>query len=468
MTPSAKVTGDGRIDIAQVIDAARFGGLSFWVTALSFIIMTVDGYDLQSVAFAAPALAAEWNVKRELLGPVLAASIAGMGVGSILLGWLGDRIGRKSSLCLCIAVLSLGSFASAHAASLNLLVLFRFITGIGLGGATPLATALIAEWTPARWRNVAVAAVVVGVPLGGSLGAVVASWIIPAYGWRSVFLVGAVLPLVLLVAASLRLPESPKYLVRRPQQRARLASSLNRLVGEQRFTGSEDFVVRELETPPGSALTTLVRPPYLGTTLLIWAAFACNTLSLYSFVNWLPTVLSSVHGMSMQSALHGSAVFNFGGIVGALVGSALISRYGSRLVGLAIALAGVGASILIGMTLMSPGQAAAAGTGLLLLVAVAGVCMNGMQVFLYAVSAHSYPTHIRGSGVGCASAMARAGGVLSSVVGSAFFALGLSSAEFFYILAATIALTAVSFASLRSHIPGTHRGVAGARVPAGH
>jgi AAHS family 4-hydroxybenzoate transporter-like MFS transporter len=443
--------GDAPVDIAEVIDAAPFVGLPLWVTALSFVIMTVDGYDLQSVAFAAPALAAEWSVKRELLGPVLGASIAGMAVGSILMGWLGDRIGRKSSLCLCISLLSVGSFGSAHGADLNQLVLFRFITGIGLGGATPLLTALIAEWIPRIWRNFSVALVVVGVPLGGTIGAAVAQRLIPAYGWRSVFLLGAWLPLALLALALLRLPESPKYLARKAHQGERLARSLNRLRGGRRFTGHERFVVEESAGGAGNSIASLLRFPYLATTLLIWTAFACNSLTLYSYVNWLPTVLSA-YGMPLESALRGSLVFNFGGIVGALAGAAMVSRYGSRLVGGTIAISGVVASVLIGVTLTS---AAGAGLGLLVLVAIAGVCMNGMQIFLYVVSAHSYPTFIRASGVGCASAAARVGGVLSSVAGSEFFSLGLSSAEFFYTLGGTILLTTLSFVTLRSHIPGT-------------
>jgi AAHS family 4-hydroxybenzoate transporter-like MFS transporter len=130
----------------------------------------------------------------------------------------------------------------------------------------------------------------------------------------------------------------------------------------------------------------------------------------------------------------------------------MISRYGSRLVGGTIAISGVVASVLLGVMLTS---ATGAGPGLLVPVAVAGVCMNGMQIFLYAVSAHSYPTLIRASGVGCASAAARVGGLLSSVVGSDFFALGLSSADFFYTLGGAIVLTTLSFVSLRSHIPGT-------------
>jgi AAHS family 4-hydroxybenzoate transporter-like MFS transporter len=152
-------------------------------------------------------------------------------------------------------------------------------------------------------------------------------------------------------------------------------------------------------------------------------------------------------------ALHGSFLFNFGGIAGAIGGSVLISLFGSRRVGSSFAFIGVVAALLIGATMAAAGYGGGMSVRLLSLLMVAGVCLNGMQVFLYPVAAHSYPTSIRASGVGCASGVARAGGVLSSVVGSAVFALGWSLSEFFYILATIMLVTTISFAVLPSHIP---------------
>ncbi|HUN28043.1 MAG TPA: MFS transporter [Steroidobacteraceae bacterium] len=440
-----------RVDVTHLIDHARFAGVPARLTILAFLILIADGYDIQSIAFAAPALAESWGVRRELLGPVLAASLIGMGLGSVALGWLGDRIGRKRAFCLCIAVLALGSLASAGAGSLAALVLFRFVTGLGLGGAAPLATSLSAEWTSVRWRSLAVAIALVGIPLGGMLGAAIAARIIPAYGWRSVFLVGAVSPLIFLALALPWMPESAKFLAGRPAERVRLARSLNRLVGERRFEGTEVFSVAEPQERGHGSIMSLLRVPYLPTTLLLWIAFSCNTLALYGFVNWMPTVLSGA-GLPLQAALSGSVWFNCGGMMGALGGSLLISRYGSRSVGACVACAGALSAALLGIA--TSAHAARFGTSLFGLVVVAGASLNGMQAFLYAVSAHSYPTRIRGTGVGAASAVARVGGVLSSGVGSAFFALGLAVAEFFYILAAVILATTASFYLLRSHIPG--------------
>jgi AAHS family 4-hydroxybenzoate transporter-like MFS transporter len=154
--------------------------------------------------------------------------------------------------------------------------------------------------------------------------------------------------------------------------------------------------------------------------------------------------------------LHGSLLFNLGGILGAVCGSALIFHFGSRRIGSLIAAAGAVAACLIGLTVIHGAHGQEAQLGLLVFIAVAGVALNGLQIFLYAVSAHSYPTEIRASGVGCASAMARVGGVLSSVVGSAVYSLGLSSAQCIYVIAGVMVLATMSFYGLRTHIPPRH------------
>jgi AAHS family 4-hydroxybenzoate transporter-like MFS transporter len=438
------------IELASVIDSARFMGIPCFVAVLTFVIMTIDGFDLQAMGFVAPALATVWHVKRELLGPVLAASVAGMAVGSVALGGLGDRVGRKWALGACFASLCLGSLLSANATSLSQLVIFRVLTGLGLGGATPLATSLIVEWMPRRLRNVALAVVIVGIPMGGTLGSGIAARLIPVFGWQSVFYLGAVMPLILLLLIAFALPESPKYLAESGNQSVRLAKLLNRLVHAERFTGNEIFVV---ETGPRQTLrwtAILCDPALRRSTWLIWAAFVCNSLALYSFVNWLPTVLTAA-GMSLEHALRGSMLFNFGGVVGAVGGATLIGRYGSRRVGTGIAITGAIAAAAVGFTVMAGGSGAQG--WLLAWVVMAGFSFNGMQNFLYAVAANAYPTRIRGSGVGWASAVARAGGVLSSVVGSAVFSLGLSAPQFFYVIAAIVVLTTVSFAKVPLHIP---------------
>ena len=401
-------------------------GMAVWVTILGFLIMTTDGYDLQSAALVAPVLTGAFKVKPEAMAPVLGASIVGMAFGSIALGWLADTAGRKRALLTCMALLSIGSLASAATPSLAALFWFRVLTGLGLGGATPIATTLTAEWTPPKWRTVAVAVVIVGVPLGGLLGAAVAATVMERFGWRAVFVLGAVLPLFFLLIALPGLPESPVFLARAaapPAQQRR------------------------------GRIFDVFAPEHLRSTLTIWGSFILNSLTLYGFVNWLPLVLRST-GMPLSAALRGSLLFNVGGVVGSVVGSILIVRYGSRIVGASMASAGAVAAVLVGVAVIADGSLHEAQLALLASITAVGVCLNAMQNFLYAVAAHSYPTDIRGSGVGWGSAVARIGGYLSSSVGGLYFALALPPAEYFYILAVFIGGTAACFFSIPTPIPG--------------
>jgi MFS transporter, AAHS family, 4-hydroxybenzoate transporter len=450
-------------EVTEIVDSASYFGLPLAITCLTVLIMLVDGFDLQTMAQVAPALVTDWGIERQLLTPVLTGSMVGMALGSVALGWLGDRIGRRNSYIVCIAFLFAGSLLSAYSTGLWELTSWRVLTGIGLGGVTPLAATLVTEWTPRRARNVAVAFAVVAVPTGGMIGAGVAQWIIPAYGWRMIFYIGAGLPLVFLMIALFLLPESPRYLATRRDKHPLLARQLNRLLRAQRFDGTETFMVAEPPAPPGNWFATLLRPPYLSTTLLLWAAFAFNTLCLYSYVNWLPTVLSST-GMPLQDSLQGSKLFNFGGFFGAVGGAVLIGYLGSRIVGSTLAFIGAVATFFVGVTILA--SAGSAGPQLLALIFVAGMALNGMQCFLYTVGAHSYPTYIRTSGVGCAQTVSRIGGVLSSVVGGTFFALRPQppASYFFYAVGIAILVVVVSFFSLRTHIHGGRAARGGGRA----
>ena len=444
-------TQGSSVDVLEVIDSARYAGWPLAITILTILIMLVDGYDLQSMSFVAPAILAEWAVTRADLSWVLNGSLIGMALGSVILGRIADRIGRKSAFIASLLLLCAGSLLSAHAHSLTDLFVWRTATGIGLGGLTPLAAAFIAEWTPRRVRNVAVACAIVSVPLGGMLGAIVAQHVIPEFGWRAIFWIGALMPLLFMLMAIFLLPESPQYLAQSPAHSGRLAILLNRLLRSPRFDGTETFHVAEAAVPAGNWLAVIVGREYRRTTLLLWVAFAFNTLGLYSYANWLPAVLTSA-GFTQTQALHEHTFFNLGGFFGAVGGAFLINRFGSKRVGTGLSILGVVATLLIGGTLA---VSAAPSDPLTLLILAAGTAFNGMQAFLYAVGAHSYPTSVRAAAVGCAQTISRIGGVLGGVAAGGFFALRPqpSVSLFFYVLGTLVVAVASSFFLLRSHIP---------------
>ncbi|HLB85832.1 MAG TPA: MFS transporter, partial [Steroidobacteraceae bacterium] len=236
----------GSVEVSEIVDHARFGPCALTVSVLTTLALVFDGFDIQAIAFAAPRLMSEWNMDRAALAPILAAGLLGMFVGALMLGIAGDRYGRRRALLASMALMAASSLLAATADGPAPLATYRFLTGLGLGGALPNAAALMVEFAPLAMRTVIVAITVVGVPIGGMIGAAIAARLVPAFGWPSIFVLGGVLPGALLLAMAWLLPESPQYLARRPPRAKELATTLNRLLGQARYDGSERFTNRDL------------------------------------------------------------------------------------------------------------------------------------------------------------------------------------------------------------------------------
>lgn len=439
------------VDVGAVIDSANYFWVPFGITIMMIIIMLTDGFDLFTMGYVGPHLIEDWGITRQQLGPVNSAGLIGMAIGSVGLGWLGDRIGRKRAYVACLFLLFIGSILCFYARDVGELTIWRGLTGLGLGGVTPLATTLISEWTSARVRSIVVACVIVSVPLGGTLAGVVEQMVIPQYGWRSMFLIGAIIPLILFALFSYLLPESPKYMAQHPEQREKLAKALNRLLGEKRFDGTESFVVQEGGKRSAHWFSTIWNSDYRRSTTLIWIAFAVNSFVLYMFTNYLRILLESA-GLPSEIGSRGLSLFSLGAAFGSIGGAFFIGWFGSRWVGSGLAFLGAAATAFIAMTLL--GEATSA-SQLLTLCLLAGASVNGMQAFMYAVSAHSYPTEIRGSAVGMAQTFSRLGAVLSPSVASFYFAMQPTPpvSTFLWFVAACALITTISFFLIPSHIP---------------
>ena len=440
------------VDVTAVIDSARYFPVPFGITIMMILIMLSDGFDLFIMGYVGPALVEDWGVSRADIQPVNTAGLIGMAIGSVGLGWLGDRVGRKIAYFSCLALMCTGSAFCYFAESISQLYTWRLVMGFGLGGITPLATTLVSEWTSKRIRSVVVACVIVAVPLGGTLaGSVNEALVSEPSDWRMMFLVGAVVPLVLFILFSLLLPESPKYMAKNKRLHKRLAKNLNRLLGEKCYDGTEDFIVTEETGHRGPWFTMIWNRHFAMRTTLIWTAFAVNSFILYMFTNQLPLLLDAA-GQPSELQSRSLQLFSGGAFIGSIGGAFLIGWFGSRYVGTVLAGLGALATLMIAMMLAGDNVS---GIALLAMCLLGGASVNGMQAFMYAVSAHSYPTEIRGSAVGMAQTFSRIGAVGSPVVAGIYFAMEPMPAvsTFLYFIAGIILLTATSFFMIPSHIP---------------
>ncbi|OGT75068.1 MAG: hypothetical protein A3I78_11540 [Gammaproteobacteria bacterium RIFCSPLOWO2_02_FULL_56_15] len=446
---------NNKVDVGAVIDSAGFFWMPCGIALMMIIIMLADGFDLFIMGYIADPLVADFGITRGDLGPVNSAGLIGMAIGSVLLGWLGDRVGRKRAYVSCLSLLFLGSLICYVSSSLNILIAGRLVMGFGLGGITPLATTLISEWTNKNIRSVVVAAVIVAIPLGGALGGLISGPVLANGGWRGMFLVGAIVPLVMFVLFSYLLPESPKYLAKHPELHKRLANTLNRLLGESRFSGAEEFVVVEEGKRSSHWFSTLWNTDFRTRTTFIWTAFAVNSFVLYVFTNYLPTLLTN-SGLDAGTSRMGLTVFSGGAALGSVGGAIFIHWFGSKYVGTILAIVGGMATAALAFLLMTD---SVVNLQLLTFCLIAGASINGMQAFMYAVSAHSYPTEIRASAVGMAQTFSRIGAVASPWAATIYFDMDPTPpvSVFLFSIAGVIVLTAISFFLIPTHIPGNSR-----------
>jgi MFS transporter, AAHS family, 4-hydroxybenzoate transporter len=446
------------VDVGAVINSANYFWMPFGITVMMIIIMLTDGFDLFLMGHVGGHLVSDWGITRAHLGPINTAGLLGMAVGSVTMGWLGDRIGRKRSYITCLVFLFAGSVLCYLAAkggtpetaqeTIQRMTLWRFVTGLGMGGVTPLATTLISEWTSDRVRAVVVALVISSVPVGGAL----AGFAINHVEWQQMFLIGGLVPLALFICFGFLLPESPKFMAQHPAMHERLARSLNRLLGRKEFDGTENFLVQEGGKRSRNWLATIWNSHYWRSTLFIWLAFSFNSFVLYMYTNYLKVLLPPDR-VPVAAAGTALSLFSLGAFVGSIGGAFLIRWYGSRYVGSTLAFVGVVATALIGALLV--GTRSPEARNVLILSFIVGMSINGMQAFMYAVSAHSYPTEIRGSAVGLAQTISRIGAVMSPIIASAYLGMvplpGVNL--FFWFVAACALVTTLSFFLIPSHIP---------------
>ncbi len=432
------------LDIGLLLDHGRWTGVQKWFVFLVALTIVFDGIDNQVLAVAIPTMMRDWSVPRVAFAPVLASGLFGMVVGGAFGGVTGDRLGRKVALLGSVAVFGALTLAAAFAGSLFTVGVLRFVSGVGLGGAMPNAAALATEFVPKRHRAFAVTLAIVCVPLGGMLAALLGEHLLPAWGWRGLFITGGVAPLASVVAFTRLLPESPRYLVRRPGRWLELAALVRRL-GHDAPAGSR-FIDTTESSVARASIGALLQPALRRDTLTLWLAFFSGLLAVYSAFNWLPALLAGAGQAAIAS--RGLFAFNLGGAIGAILGALVIGRAGSRLTMLVLTGGAVASALVMASMTFAPSSSAARIIGMLTLT---GGFINAVQTTMYALAAQVYPTGVRATGVGTAVAVGRVGGVLSTYAGA--WALGSGgSGRFFQLIAAAMLTVFGALAAVRRHI----------------
>jgi MFS transporter, AAHS family, 4-hydroxybenzoate transporter len=428
------VNGNVTVNITDLIGSRPMGRFQIRIAILCGFIALLDGLDLQIIGLAAPAIAQLLKIAPANMGGVFSAALAGLALGSFGLGPVADRFGRKRVLIgstLCFGIFTL---ATPLADSYTTLLTARFLTGLGLGGAVPCCIALTSEYTPPQQRATIVAFLWAGFPLGGVIGGLLGSWLIPTMGWQWLFWIGGVVPLLTILLLLALLPESVGYLVYSGAASARIAALLQRVFGATVPTDAH-FVLGEEDTQRGRVSQLFSHGRALG-TFLIWVSFFVVYMQLVSNSAWSPILLSHIGVPVPRSAL-AMAAFNFGSVIGTSAAGLLLTRFGSVIV-LPVVL--IGTVIAYGLV----GHAAPDVGVIILLESFVGLFLGCASASLIALSALYYPTPIRSTGIGWAIGMGRVGSFAGPLIVGALLASGWSIASIFVAIAAPALLAAVT------------------------
>ncbi|CAI3799151.1 Gentisate transporter [Pseudarthrobacter sp. MM222] len=390
--------------------------------------MVFDGYDLIVYGTVQSALISEtgWGLSKATAGTIGSMAFLGMMIGAIFAGRMADSWGRRRTILGCAIVFSIFTILCAFAPSAAVFGGLRLLAGIGLGGLVPSANALVAELVPAKWRSTIATLMMSGVPIGGSIAALVGIRLIPAFGWQSMFLV-AVLALLIVVPLGLKyLPETLAPV------RAK-ASASGKAAGKSARTGTGNN-----DSEP-AGFSSLLRAPYLGVSLLFALATVATLFAWYGLGTWLPNLMQ-LAGYNLGSALTFALALNLGAVAGSVITAWAGTRFGP--IPTAIAAAAVAAGALVVLVTGPPV------TVVYLMLVLAGVGTHGTQCLIIAAVASHYPAHLRGTALGWALGTGRIGAVAAPQIGGLLLAAGLGVNSNFLAFAGAAAIAAVLLAAV--------------------
>ncbi|KUO55732.1 MAG: hypothetical protein APF78_05890 [Sphingomonadales bacterium BRH_c3] len=423
--------------MSQAISEAddRMTRQEVFAVAVCIFINMLDGFDVLVISFAGPAIAKAWNLAPAELGLLFSSGLAGMMLGSLFLAPLADRIGRRPVVLISLMLVSAGMLASSISNGLYVLAATRVISGLGIGAMLAGLTATVAEYTPERRRALAVSLLQTAYPVGAILGGMISAIMISQLGWRSVFVLGGVLPAMLIPVVFFALPESLAFLSSRQQP-----DGLARLNAARRRLGRSELG----EMPPRTAgadrragsVLALLTPEYRRSTLLITFTYVMVMMTLYFALNWTPKVVVDA-GLSEAVGIQASVLVNIGGVIGASIFGLLAVRYREVRTLRVYMLACIAGLVAFGMVDMH--------SALLWVAAfVMGCFLHGITIGLYTLLPRLYPAEVRSTGAGWAIGVGRLGAIVGPATAGYLFDSGFGAASVYALFALPVLLAFVA------------------------
>jgi AAHS family 4-hydroxybenzoate transporter-like MFS transporter len=450
MATTTPQTQSQSLTVGEIIEQRSLGGYQIWTVVLCGLVLVLDGFDSQTINFIAPSVADSIHVPVKTFGPIFSAGLFGLMIAALTTGPIADRWGRKWPVILSTLSFAAFSLITVHVTSFRELLLLRFLTGLGLGGAMPNVVALASEFVPRRILPHVVTLLFVGMPFGGVTCGLLSAVMIPRWGWQSVLYLGGTIPLVIAILLIAGLPESIQFLAVRGKNPQKVERILRRIAPE--------FASANLRPTPRDTKHEGVPVIHLFTegrafgTLLLWIPYFMNLLIIYFIGSWLPALLRQT-GMSVSAGATATAFFSFGGVFACLIEGAMIKRRGAYLVLL----------VEFGVATLSITALSKIPSSYALMLAVtfiSGFLIIGAQSGLNALAANFYPTAVRSTGIGWALGVGRVGSIVGPLLGGWLLKLGWTPGQIllFGTVAAACAFVAILLSRLGGRTSAYHDG----------
>ncbi|MBN7808419.1 MFS transporter [Agrobacterium rosae] len=428
-------------DPKHIIADTPMSRMQIWAIGLCVLLNALDGFDVLSISFASPGIAKDWGIDRGALGIVLSMELIGMAIGSVWLGSLCDRIGRRAAVLSSLVLMASGMFLAATASGIVPLSAWRLLTGLGIGGMLAATNAVAAEHANAKRRNFSIALMATGYPIGAVVGGALVSHFLVDYSWRAVFASGAIVTAFCIPLVYFTLPETVPWLIqRRPAGALERVNSVLKRMGRKSISALPEPDAARLK--PG--IMQLFAPALIVATVCLTLAYFFHIMTFYFILKWAPKIVADM-GFMPSAAGNVLVWANIGGIVGSVVISLLSQRFAVRNLTIGVMVIATALVALFGRSAPDLVQ-------LSLLAAIAGCATNAAVVGLYAIFAEAFPTEVRASGTGFVIGIGRGGAALSPILAGMLFANGASLPTVALLMGfgSTVAAIAILVLGLRS------------------
>ncbi|WP_353144427.1 MFS transporter [Acinetobacter pragensis] len=435
-----------QININNIVDEAKFTPFHWGVLIWCLLIIIFDGYDLVIYGVALPLLMQEWALSAVQAGLLASTALFGMMFGAMSFGTLSDKLGRKKTIMICVAIFSGFTFCGAFASTPVEFGILRFLAGLGIGGVMPNVVALMTEYSPKRSRSTLVALMFSGYAIGGMTSALLGAWLVADHGWKIMFFLAGI-PFIALPLIWKFLPESLMFLTKKGETE-QVRTIVQKIAPELNISAQAEFKLNEPTAGDEAPLKALFQQGRTFSTMMFWLAFFMCLLMVYALGSWLPKLMIQA-GYSLGASMLFLFALNIGGMVGAIGGGVLADKFHLKPVLSIMFTVGALALVLLGFN--SP-QAV-----LYTLIAIAGAATIGSQILLYTFVAQFYPAAVRSTGMGWASGIGRIGAIVGPVLTGALLTLELPHQMNFLAIAipGAIAAVAVFLVNLKASVEGS-------------